>query len=421
MIVCISPNFVYLEESINTLNYARKAKKIKQSTQSKVSQLQYRSVTETNQKLKIDELEREMKYLKGVLKAKQDTNIKPSYDSAQEYDSLPSGEEEFSELLEALLENVEDLNLIRQNIVELDELLKQNDEALSKLQAEIELKEDYEGNQLLYKELKILANKLEENLELKENAVLESQQLSRTIKCTKVALKKMFSSREVLPVGDTQPQQVPQQSTRRDLADDYMLSSTREATFLMEELKRKDKEIDSLRTALRNVSKASATLLPSKQSQAPLASEEDKENKPVNKPLQGQPYFKTEKGDRILFDSSLEDMDFNKLVQRMKSSFKPFDDSNLKKAPDLDLCLLTPAIHMTEGSNPLDQTTNPMSIMDSNDPREVGEELAVDMERLLLRPSEVEPGLKSKAMQKVKDNQSHKVLRKIDSKVKLIK
>lgn len=108
---------------------------------------------------------------------------------------LDNVEEEFTELVQALIENVEDENLLKQNVLELDEMIRQNDHDINEVQRHIE---DCKNNKLvceLYEELKFLADRLEENLDLKEEAIKEADMLKRTIECTKLALRKMFMQR----------------------------------------------------------------------------------------------------------------------------------------------------------------------------------------------------------------------------------
>ncbi len=266
MIVCISPNSCYIEETLNSLKYAQKAKKIKEHKQPSIMNLPYSSGNYTNQKNKIESLEKEVRYLKGLIVARnhesvpaQSPPVERQLSWIEEEDDAGVKEEEFDELLEALIENIEDLNVLRQNIAEIDCLIVQNDAGILDIQQRISDSDDYQVTQKMYKDLKIIADKLEENLDLKENALAEVDKLNQTIKCTKLALRKLYSrglSSPSLRAEDQSSSRLVQATPLQPVpVDDPMISSTRDRRSLLEEIRKRDAQIASLTLALRNLSR----------------------------------------------------------------------------------------------------------------------------------------------------------------------
>lgn len=308
MIVCISPNACYIEETMNSLKYAQKAKNIKESkTNGQSIKQPYCSMNYTSQKNKIDELEREVRYLKGALLAKDTSQIAEASSQREEsftkatlsLDNIKDeegqyGEEEIDELIEALIENVEDINSLRQNIVEIDQLISQNDNTISDLQTKIgKLEtEDYPDSQKMYKELKIVADKLDDNLDLKENALLEIDKLNQTIKCTKLALKKMLTAKIVKAQPSKEAsvsQESPKETSESRLQDfqalerpnnfseleDGMITSTRDRISLLEEIRQRDNQISALNQTLKNLMKLSSSSVLSSIENRPLKERKD--------------------------------------------------------------------------------------------------------------------------------------------------
>jgi len=313
MIVCISPNFCYLEETMNSLKYAQKAKKIKEHSRHNDANGGYIFGTPSHnrfQQSKIEQLEKELKHLQSALqlaeaeneaiKSKQVTNqnsgiisttstTKPAiFDFTKKNSSTAAiaknmsedkDEEttprhtdprvdEFDELMEALVENIDDMNALRGNLIEIDAMIVQNDSSIVQLQSELNTCKDYQQTQKLYKELKIVADKLEENLDIKENSLQEIDKLKQTIKCTKLALKKMYTtslcnSQKESPTSPKTTSNPHDRTSDKNMArlqmsngSDYpMLSSARDAKSLLEEIKRRDAQIASLGLALKNLSK----------------------------------------------------------------------------------------------------------------------------------------------------------------------
>lgn len=230
MIVCLSPNSIYLEESINSIKYAQKARNIKMTYKKDqinstgyLGMLSHFGNTETFRdniisernwvmreayEKRIQELEKECRYWRTLRERNMTersqgfternkivVNVEDSLEIALNGLPLDNIEEEFCELVQALVENVEDENLLKQNVLELDELIRQNDHDINEVQKHIEECKSGEIVTELYEELKFLADRLEENLDLKEEAIKEADMLKRTIECTKLALKKMFIQR----------------------------------------------------------------------------------------------------------------------------------------------------------------------------------------------------------------------------------
>lgn len=268
MIVCLSPNSIYLEESLNSIKYAQKAKNIKiiykrdlLSTTNYLGVFSnfgnsdtYRDnlLSDRNWMLReayekrIYDLERECRYWRTLRErnmTERSHNVEKLRISEENLENALSDlplnniEEEFSELVQALAENIEDENLLKQNVLELDELIRQNDEDINEVQRHIDECKTPEIVSELYEELRFLADRLEENLDLKEEAMKEAEFLKRTIECTKLALKKMFS------------QKIKQVKTKS--------SSRKPKNSNISELKKKVKELgkrnDELTSALGNL------------------------------------------------------------------------------------------------------------------------------------------------------------------------
>ena len=264
MIVCISPNSVYLDETLNSIKYAEIAKQVKVDPNEPRQWAKYTIYNESNYQKKIDKLEKECKFLRSALRGRMNeswnfsgggsgivggrrpkeggvevvvgggrkrgkrglgggtgagggargtSEASGSYINLCRLKSTTSGlctEEEFSQLVQTLCDNIEDLNTMRQNVMEIDELIVQNDAEINEIQGEIDtlekdlaldIKEDEEEVQSnprlerLYKELSIAADCLEENLDLKENLIKDLNVVGRMIDCVKRVLNKMFSDR----------------------------------------------------------------------------------------------------------------------------------------------------------------------------------------------------------------------------------
>ena len=199
-------------------------------------------------------------------------------------------EDEFEELIEALIENVEDLNILRCDIVEVDSLIQNNDNSIVKLQEEISKCSDYQQTHKLYKDLKIVADKLEENLDIKENAMQEVERLNQMIKFTKMAMKRMYVSSKTRVCDADQDSELPRPTLLNlnlNLSDSSpdpeggpMLSSHRDRRNLMEEIRKRDEQIASLTQTLKNLSRETEMNFKKK-----LPHEEQKENVSINTKL----------------------------------------------------------------------------------------------------------------------------------------
>jgi hypothetical protein len=304
MIVCISPNYFYMDETINSLKYAQKAKKIKENKNPLIRDSMLNTNCSISDKMHIENLEKEIRYLKGILMAKGRNENNPTnrieespatpgaykprllsespaidtglplssyrYNVQSEAASL----EEFDELVEALVENIEDLNALRNNIMEIDALISQTDEKILSLQDSISDSNDYQKTQQLYKELRIIADKLEEHLDLKEHALSEVEKLQQTIKCTKLALRRINISRtnpaQNIPAANQEVNsatrnsgETPKLTNSKDIRqqpqptqnnmNDPMISSSRDDGHLLEEIKKRDQQISVLTLALKNL------------------------------------------------------------------------------------------------------------------------------------------------------------------------
>ena len=204
MVVCLSTNAAYIEETLNSIKYANKARKITKQSNS-ISQDKL-STKEEFYKKRVFELEQECRHLKNVLKAKEHSksrdNIKTmiSYTQIEENtknenlkDKFKDEERQFSELLEFLIENVEDVNVTKQNIIELDELIFDLNSQMNLHQQKLENEKNTEKQEeKLLDILQEKSSKLEDNLDIKEEAIIEVKELEETIEKTKETLKHLY-------------------------------------------------------------------------------------------------------------------------------------------------------------------------------------------------------------------------------------
>jgi len=202
MIVCLAPNFIFLEETLNSIKYAQKATQIEKQPP-KARQVSSSKICEEEYKRKIKLLEKECTLLRSALKQKVEAappveieTIKQKPNDTQSSLNFDShSEEEFKELLQALIENIEDSNIVKQNIAEIDEIIEYNDSKINSLQSKFKEPSNEEESALILEELKTVADKLEENLDLKESALKESESLKDTIESTKTALIRLYRAR----------------------------------------------------------------------------------------------------------------------------------------------------------------------------------------------------------------------------------
>jgi Kinesin motor domain len=292
MIVCLSPNSCYIDETMNSIKYAQKAKKIKECPSASLP-----SFTASigpgaadrmlKQKLRIDDLEREVKNLREQLskaggsahKGHREEQRRPLLLNPASMATLPilCGEEDFEEMIDTLADDQDELNNLNSALVEIDKTITMVDGKIMAIQDDIGSSAQFDSTQQLYKELKELADILEFNLDLKEETIQKIDQQMDIIYSTKLALKKMFKNNastvkdEKCLAQQTEinrysleqsrqynDQQVPQLNTNiASRFNDPMISSHRDSSYLRQEISKRDAQIAQLTQTLKNLTSLS--------------------------------------------------------------------------------------------------------------------------------------------------------------------
>lgn len=161
MVACISPWAGSYDETINTLKYASKAKNITKKVNRNVVEVemnlaQYKKV--------VEDLQKEIKTLRGELEKKSNSNTKHGSSSA----FASSQERLFEEIGEKIFQNLQENWELSQSLNELNELQAQNEE---RLKACLEKKTSGEGVDLvaLEHEVKGLRLIMENNEKVKKD------------------------------------------------------------------------------------------------------------------------------------------------------------------------------------------------------------------------------------------------------------
>lgn len=285
MIVCLSPNSCYIEETMNSLKYAQKAKKIKESqTLNPVFNISMGPGANDKllkQKVRIEELEREVRILRDQLskvsslqqhdKEKEVLPMKkPLKIQRKVVSTMQITPEEYGELIEQLCTGYEELNSLKMTLNEVDKTITLVDGRIISIQEAISTSLDYGATTNLYQELKELADLLESNLDLKEDILAKIDKQTEAIDEIKATLKNvvlssqgfMNSSQNALnevnrytQVQNTGGVQIPQLALEKTAGfEEPMLSSYRDRASLMKEFAKRDAQIKQLSQALKNLS-----------------------------------------------------------------------------------------------------------------------------------------------------------------------
>ena len=218
MIVCLSPNSIYLDESLNSIKYAQKAKMINTPVQRDRNWSNVPVYKEENYQKRIEQLEKECKCLQSALRTRKSTSLivekslnleqlikqstSDSIDLTQDPDTafnhIPSRIQDFFELIK---DNEEKLTSLRRSLLEIDEMVSLKDEHINILQNEIDSIEtdqsDYYKDstvQELFKTLQTDVNNLEEYLDLKECALSQIKELENLVDSNKAMFDHFIKS-----------------------------------------------------------------------------------------------------------------------------------------------------------------------------------------------------------------------------------
>lgn len=223
LIVCLSPNARYLDETMNSIKYAEKATKIHFVSLKRIKSRTWSGEDKTISEYRIKELEREVGYLRDMLRSKEILSRKETVDieeklkngslteksskeTLERSDNLFFKKQEISKketpvweekklnsLIHELEEALTELFLAKQNVCELEELIREEDAIIEELQEKARDSLDDESViQDLYLRLKHAADSLEKNLDLKEQQMEEENRLKAAVKQVKLRLKQLF-------------------------------------------------------------------------------------------------------------------------------------------------------------------------------------------------------------------------------------
>lgn len=218
MVVCLSPNGIFIEETMNSIKYAEKAKNIKRCDSEIKSRLWSRLniYKEGDYQKRIEDLERENGWLRNMVKSKVKESVQ-SLKMGSDWScncknenkvGLEGNEEKLKEKFNDVYLIGEEICRLRLNIEQLDHIIQFNDAEINTLQKVIdEVEEKTLGMTprgqfnndtelaLMYEDLTLLADKLEENLDLKEDMITELKFLDSKAQNTRVSVIHLFSEK----------------------------------------------------------------------------------------------------------------------------------------------------------------------------------------------------------------------------------
>lgn len=223
MIVCLSPNGIFVEETLNSIKYAEKAKNIKRCDSEIQSRIWSRMkiYKEEDYQKRIDDLERENSWLRNMVKSKVKESVqslkmtsemchtcRKNPDILKSFEIFP-GEDNLTEKISEVCSTNEEIIRLRMNIDQLDQIIKFNDSEINSIQNlidDLEVKGDtltprgqYQQDDkltLMYEDLTMLADKLEENLDLKEDMITELRFLDSRAENAKIFIQRIFQDKQ---------------------------------------------------------------------------------------------------------------------------------------------------------------------------------------------------------------------------------
>lgn len=268
MIVCLSPNSIYLEETLSSISYAEKAKKIKPAVQRQ----QVASSPEEAFKRRIVELEKENSNLrKQLLERGNDRSMPQSPPlsatgkpfSVQVHPSLAI----MREKVELVATVAADLARAEIRAKSIRDQILENRQAMDDLQQVIAAEKNDQQIAALYKELRKVTDCLEEDLQVQEKSAVEEKQLREVLRSTKIKVLDMFQEviqtcekleshggQTTVSQGNKKPiePKTPGKSWKgvHEIEDGYS-----DIAWIKEELLRKEEQINELTKALKNLAR----------------------------------------------------------------------------------------------------------------------------------------------------------------------
>ena len=175
MIACISPGIDSYEGTINTLKYAQRAKRINKTVVRNVKEVEahigeYKNII-NSLKTEIDSLKKTLKERdEEILELKERPAIDNIYEELKKLDNEKLETEASEDVSAELIVKSEEQYEMKQSLKELNELSKQNNEALSKLQGKVdatgESEEEIRALKENMKRNEEIQRQIEESLEL---------------------------------------------------------------------------------------------------------------------------------------------------------------------------------------------------------------------------------------------------------------
>jgi len=184
MIVCLSPNRIYLDETVYSIKYAEKAMKIKRR---EVSKPYYKSSlkSEDEYKSRIQTLESENRYLRRALEDQK--NVKPvntcSTTSSESRATLNMTYDQLESLLYKFEESIVEREDARRQVSSISSAIKSSDSEISQLKKKFMQKKLSESE--ISEKMQQLVHGIEGYLSLKENIEVEIKDINKRISDTK--------------------------------------------------------------------------------------------------------------------------------------------------------------------------------------------------------------------------------------------
>lgn len=199
MIVCISPNQVYLEETLNSISYAEKAKKIKPIT------LRQNVIVTPEEifKRRIMELEKENSNLRKLLLEKVSEGLDKYSNSQKQATKFPEKFHQKKPLysLASLREDIESISLTASKITKtendiknLQKIISENHEAMEDLRQVVVSEKNETQLASLYRELRTVSDCLEDSLRDQEALTHEEKKLRDQLRNTKIKVLDNYQS-----------------------------------------------------------------------------------------------------------------------------------------------------------------------------------------------------------------------------------
>ena len=278
LIVCLSQNAVYLEETLNSISYAEKAKKIKPVE----NRQPLNSAPEEVLKKRVIELEKENSNLRKLLLTRATTEQSPQDKLAAQKNHLsqtlerlsPRSNFDFSSLnyttmdlardLQTLITTAGELSDKRHELEDLRSDISDNDTMIGDLQQVIGQETDEQATVSLYREMKAVADKLEDNMQCRERAMLEEdalcEHMEKVVRDVKAGFEMSLmqvknSACYVERISEFRVSPNFKKAGKEILELDQDFDVKTELLALKTELKRKEEQINELSKAMKHLAR----------------------------------------------------------------------------------------------------------------------------------------------------------------------